>query len=255
MSQNPLNFKDQVVLVTGSSRGIGAAIAKQFAKYGAQVVLHYNSNESQAQKIAEGIKAEGGVPALCLKADVSSEDDIKNMLKQIKEQKGSLSVLINNAGMSTDGLLPRFRTEQMDKLWEVNLRSALLTSKHAFSMLSRAPQGQASILNMSSIIGYTGNAGQSVYAATKAGLIAVTKSLAKEYAARNIRVNGIAPGFIETDMTQSLPEETRQKYTDAIPLKCMGSVEDVASLCCFLSSPMAKYITGQTIVVDGGLSL
>lgn len=248
-------FKGYVVLVTGSSRGIGATVAQKFAAYGATVVLHYHASEEGVKRVAEEIRTLSGQSPLCLRADVASEDDIKNMFKGIKDTHGTLSVVVNNAGISVDGLLPRFGVEHMDKLWQINLRSALLLCKHAFSMLSRAQPGTASIINMSSVVGVTGNAGQSVYAATKAGLIALTKSLAKEYASRNIRVNAVAPGFIETDMTRALPPETQKKYMDAVPLGRFGKPEDVAQACCFLASSAAGYMTGQTIVVDGGLSL
>lgn len=254
-----MNFKGAVVLVTGSSRGIGAGVAKQFAAYGAQVVVHYHNGAEAANRLAEEILSTGAPQPLCISADVSSEEAIKNMISTIKEKFGSLSVVVNNAGVSIDGLLPRFRVEDMDKLWQVNLRSAMLVSKHAFSLLSRSGTSTwghpGALVNMSSVVGISGNAGQSIYAATKAGLIAMTKSLAKEYAPRGIRVNAIAPGFIETDMTRSLPAETQQKYTEAIPLGRMGGVEDVARLCCFLASSDAAYITGQVVSVDGGLSL
>ena len=254
MSQNQ-KFKGSVVWVTGSSRGIGAAVAKKFAAQGATVVLHYHASEEGVKKVAEEIQALATRPPLCLRGDVSSEEDIKNMIKSIKDAHGSLSVVINNAGMSVDGLLPRFGIEHMDKLWQVNLRSALLVCKHAFPLLSRATSGTAAIVNMSSVIGVTGNAGQSVYAVTKAGLISLTKSLAKEYASRHIRVNAVAPGFIETDMTHTLSPDTQKKYVEAIPLGRSGQPEDVAEVCCFLASPAASYMTGQTLVVDGGLSL
>ena len=219
-------FNGKVVWVTGSSRGIGAAVAKTFALKGAQVVLHYVSREDQAKAVAEEITKSGGAEPLCVRADLSQEDDIKSIVATIKSKFGTLNVVVNNAGISVDGLLPRFKIEDMDRMWQVNLRSAILVSKHCFPLLRRADQ--PSIINMSSVVGLTGNAGQSIYAATKAGLIAVTKSLAKEFASRNIRVNAIAPGFIDTDMTDTLPEDTQKKYLAHIPLGRFGQPAEVS---------------------------
>lgn len=245
---------NEVVLVTGSSRGIGAAVALKLAEYGARVIVNYHSNESAANEVVQRIQRSTGTSPLCIRADVSQEEEVKNLMKQIKDQAGKLTAVINNAGISIDGLLPRFSQENMDKIWQTNVRSAFLVCKHAFSVLSRVESG-GSIVNMSSVAGMTGNAGQSVYSASKAALIALTKSLAKEFASRNIRVNAVAPGLIETEMTQALPDQTKQKYAEAIALKRFGSGEDVAETCCFLISSRAGYITGQTFVVDGGLTM
>jgi 3-oxoacyl-[acyl-carrier protein] reductase len=248
-----MRFDDQVVWVTGSSRGIGAAVAKSFAAKGAQVVLHCGTREDEARKVAGQILAQGGKEPLCLKADLSSESEIKNAVQTIKSRFETLNVVVNNAGISVDGLLPRYRVEDMDKVWQVNLRAALLVNKHAFALLSRAEP--SCIIHMSSVVGMVGNAGQSLYAATKAGLISITRSLAKEFASRNIRVNAIAPGFVETDMTAELSPEIQKTYLQNIALGRFAKPEEIAEVCCFLASDAAAYVTGQTWVVDGGLSL
>ena len=247
------DFENKVVWVTGSSRGIGAGIAKAFAMSGATVVLHYGYQEGQAQACADWIFEHTQKRPFLVRADLTQEDEIRGSIQAIKSQFGQLDILINNAGISIDGLLPRFRSQDMDRLWQVNLKSAALTSKHAFLMLSRS--AQPSIIQMSSIVGLMGNAGQAIYAATKAGIIALTKSMAKEFASRQIRVNAIAPGFIQTDMTAAISQEARQSFLKDIPLGRLGTVEDIAHLCLFLASSQAAYITGQTFVVDGGLSI
>ncbi len=247
MSQS---LENSVVWVTGSSRGIGAAIAKAFAVQGAQVIIHYISQEDKAQKVADEIVSNGGKAPLCLRADLCSETEIQSTLKEIKSKFGGLDILVNNAGVEKSTLLPRTSLEDMDHMWQVNLRSAMLIDKHAFLMLSRSKN--PSIIHIGSIVGLGGNAGQCVYAAVKAGLIGLTKSLAKEYASRGIRVNAVAPGFIETDMTADLIKNNQEAITQHIPLGRVGQPHEVASSCVFLASVAGAYITGQTLVVDGG---
>lgn len=237
-------------LVTGSSRGIGRAIALELGKQGANVAVNYAGNEEKAQEVVEQLE-ELGVKAFKVQANVASETDVKAMIKQTIDQFGSLDILVNNAGITKDNLLMRMKEKDFDDVIETNLKGAFLCTKAVTRQMMRQRYGR--IINIASIVGVTGNPGQANYVAAKAGLIGLTKSTAKELASRNILVNAVAPGFITTDMTEELTEEQKQATFDLIPLEKLGEPEDIAYVVSFLASEKAKYITGQTIHVDGGM--
>lgn len=239
----------KVAVVTGGSRGIGAAIAEKLGALQFHVIVNYISNEGKAIEVVKRIEAAGG-SAQAMQFDVSKEAEVLSAFDQIAKI-GTLNVLVNNAGISEDGLILRLKAESLDRTLQTNLVSAILCSKEAARLMMKARSG--SIIQISSVVGEMGNAGQVAYAAAKAGMIGVTKSLAKEIASRNIRVNAITPGYIETDMTLALTEAQRLSITENIPLKSLGSTSDVAELVGFLSTDASKYITGQVIGVNGGL--
>lgn len=237
-------------LVTGGSRGIGKAIALGLAAEGYQVYLTYVSKPDEAEAVAEDIRTAGGkARALCL--NVGDSEAVTRFFAEEIKDKVDLAVLVNNAGITKDGFLIRMKDEDFDNVLGVNLRGAFVCLREAAKIMSRQRHGR--IINISSVVGQMGNAGQVNYSAAKAGLHGITKSAAKELAGRNITVNAVAPGFIETDMTAKLPEDVRKSYEEAIPLKRMGSVEDVANAVTFLASDKAGYITGQIIAVNGGM--
>jgi len=241
-------LKDQAVMVTGSSRGIGAGIAKHLARLGAKVAITYVSNEEQAQKIYQQLD---GTDHLLLKMNVQDPPSVRNSFKRFIDHFGNIFALINNAGIARDNLLIRMKDEDFDAVLKTNLYGAFYCCKEATRYMIKKRQG--CILNISSVVARTGNPGQSNYCASKAGLEGLTRSMALELAGRNIRVNAIAPGFIETDMTQKLTDEQRKVLNEKIPLKRTGHVEEVASLSVFLLT--ADYITGQVIGLNGGLAL
>lgn len=243
----------KVAIVTGSSAGIGAEIAREFAKQGAKVVINYQSEGSteKAEALVEEIKAMGQ-EAVAMRLDISQESQAKELVDKTKEIFGRIDILVNNAGITKDGLLMRMKEEQFDDVIRVNLKGAFNCMKYvSLAMLKTG----GSIINMSSVSGVMGNAGQCNYAASKAGLIGLTKSAAKELAGRNIRVNAIAPGFITTKMTENLPEAVKEKVKESTPLKRYGTTKEVADVAVFLASNMSSYITGQVIKVDGGMSM
>ncbi len=237
-------------LVTGGSRGIGKAIAETLAKAGHQVYLTYVSKADEAEAVARGIEAAGG-KARAFRLDVSDAEAVTEFFKEEIKDKVELSVLVNNAGITKDGLILRMKDEDFDRVIQTNLRGAFICVREAAKIMSRQRHGR--IINISSVVGQMGNAGQINYASAKAGLIGLTKSAAKELAGRNITVNAIAPGFIETDMTAGLPDDVRAAYVEAIPLKRLGSAQDIADAAAFLASPGAGYITGQVLAVNGGM--
>ncbi|WAM33086.1 3-oxoacyl-[acyl-carrier-protein] reductase [Caldicellulosiruptor morganii] len=243
-------LKGKVALITGASRGIGRAIALKFAQNGADVVINYSSSESQAQSLKEEIE-KLGVKALAIKCDVSSSEEVNAMFSQIESEFGKLDILVNNAGITKDGLILRMDEEQFDRVIAINLKGAFLCAKAAAKLMVKQREGN--IINISSVVGITGNAGQANYAASKAGIIGLTKSLAKELASRNIRVNAIAPGFIKTDMTDVLSEKVKEAMLSSIPLGRFGEADEVAGVALFLASSLSSYVTGQVIVVDGGM--
>lgn len=243
-------LKDKIALVTGASRGIGRAIALKFAQNGAHVVINYSSSQAQAQNLKEEIES-FGVRALVVKCDVSSSEEVNAMFSQIEKGFGRLDILVNNAGITKDGLILRMNEEDFDKVVAINLKGAFLCSKAASKIMVKQREG--SIINISSVVGITGNIGQANYAASKAGVIGLTKSLAKELASRNIRVNAIAPGFIKTDMTEVLSDKVKEAMLSSIPLGRFGEADEVANVALFLASNLSSYITGQVIVVDGGM--
>ncbi|AZQ44407.1 3-oxoacyl-[acyl-carrier-protein] reductase [Nonlabens ponticola] len=238
------------VIITGASRGIGKGIAQVFAQHGANVAFTYSSSEQPAKELEKELQ-DMGVKAHCYKSDASSFQESQDLIAQVTKDFDSIDVLINNAGITKDNLLMRISEEDFDKVIEVNLKSVFNMTKAVQRTMLKQRSG--SIINMSSIVGVKGNAGQTNYAASKAGIIGFTKSVALELGSRNIRCNSIAPGFIETEMTGALNDETVQSWRDAIPLKRGGSPEDVANACAFLASDLSTYVTGQTLHVDGGM--
>jgi 3-oxoacyl-[acyl-carrier protein] reductase len=239
-----------VALITGASRGIGRVIAENMAKAGYDIAICYSGNESAAQETISICK-KYGVQAMYVKADVSNADDVANMFSEVKSLLGPVNVLVNNAGITKDGLLLRMTEEDFEKVVDINLKGAFLCTKAAIKDMLKAKKG--SIINITSIVGVTGNAGQANYSASKAGLIGFTKSVAKEYGSKGITVNAVAPGFIQTAMTDNLPEEVKSAYLKQIPLGRFGTPEDVASVVEFLASEKAAYVTGQVIEVTGGM--
>lgn len=242
------NFENKVVVVTGASRGIGRGIAQKFSEAKAKVALVYQSNDEAAQKALSGLSGSGHK---LFKFNVADSQAVEASFEQIKTEMGGLNVLINNAGITRDQLLLRMKTDEWDDVMATNMRSVFACSKAAVKVMLRAKEG--SIINITSVIGQTGNAGQANYAASKAGIIGFTKSIALEIASRQVRVNCIAPGFIQSDMTESLTDDQKKGILDRIPLGFIGEANDVAMACLYLASPFARYITGQTINVNGGL--
>lgn len=244
----------RVALVTGSSRGIGAAIVCAFAAEGCNVVINHASASSAeaAQALAEEVAREHGIRAWVMPADVSNFDEAAQLISRVKEECGRLDVCVNNAGITRDGLLARMKEVDFDRVIEVNLKGAFNCMRHAAPVMMKQRFG--SIVNVSSVVGLQGNAGQVNYAASKAGIVGMTKSAAKELAGRNIRVNAVAPGFIQTDMTAALSERVVEGARGRIALGAFGQPEDVAAAVAFLAGPQAKYITGQVLSVDGGMA-
>jgi len=244
-----LTFKDKVVLVTGSGRGIGRVIAETFAELGATVVLSdYNA---ESLKDAEQVFTEKQYPFIAIPCDVTNEEQVTRLIKEIVSSYEHIDIIVNNAGITRDTLLMLMKIEQWDAVINTNLKGVFLITKAVSRQLIKQRSGK--IINISSVIGIMGNAGQSNYAASKAGVIGFTKSIAKELASRGITVNAIAPGYIETEMTHVLDEKTKEALLTVIPLKRAGSSKDVANATLFLASPLADYITGQVIKVDGGM--
>lgn len=239
-----------VALVTGGSRGIGRAIAKRLARDGFGVMLTYVSRPEDAENTVESIRKDGG-RAMAFALDQGDGEAIEDFFCTEIKDRVNLYCLVNNAGITRDNLLLRMKIEEFDRVIDINLRGAFIFSREAAKLMTRKRAGR--IINIASVVGQMGLPGQSNYAAAKGGLIGMTKACARELAARNITVNAIAPGFIDTDMTASLPEKVREEYLTQIPLKRMGNAEDVASAASFLASGDAAYITGQVLAVNGGL--
>lgn len=244
------SMNHKVALVTGAGKGIGKAIALAFAQAGYQVAVNYNGSKERAMEVVETIRSYG-VCAQAFQADVFQEDDVKAMVDAVVETFGRIDVLVNNSGITKDGLMLRMSSEDFHKVIAVNLEGTFHCLRHVSRIMMKQRSG--SIINMASVVGLIGNAGQANYAASKAGVIGLTKSAARELALRHIRVNAIAPGFIETDMTAKLAEKDQQKMMEQIPLRSFGKPEDVASVCVALASDAFGYVTGQVIHVDGGM--
>lgn len=240
----------RVVVVTGGSRGIGRAICEAFAGDGCRVYFNYVTGDEAAAETEKRLKTAGGL-GVGIKADVSQEKAVQEFFSRILEESGHIDVLVNNAGITRDGLLLRMKTSDWDQVMEINLRGVFHCTKAAAKSMLKQRAGK--IINITSVIGVTGNAGQANYAASKAGIIGFTKSIAKELASRSITVNAVAPGYIETEMTQAITEKARDAMLQQIPLGRVGSVADVAEAVLFLASEKAAYITGQVIHVSGGL--
>ncbi|QYA26323.1 3-oxoacyl-[acyl-carrier-protein] reductase [Gramella sp. MT6] len=237
-------------IITGGSRGIGKGIAQVFAQHGANVAFTYNSSSQSAEELAKELEALG-VKAKAYQSNAASFKESQELVDSVVEDFGSIDIVVNNAGITKDNLLMRMSEEDFDKVIEVNLKSIFNMTKAVQRTMLKQRSG--SIINMSSVVGVTGNAGQANYAASKAGIIGFSKSIAQELGSRNIRTNVIAPGFIETEMTEKLDEKTVQGWRDAIPLKRGGKPEDIANACVYLGSDLSSYVTGQVIHVDGGM--
>ncbi|MBB6715202.1 3-oxoacyl-[acyl-carrier-protein] reductase [Clostridium gasigenes] len=245
-------LKGKCAVVTGAAKGIGRSIALKYAKLGANLVINYRSSEEEAISLEKELK-ELGVEVLVVKADISNFNDANNLILMAKERFGSVDILVNNAGITRDGLVMRMKEEDFDRVIEVNLKGVFNCIRAVTPIMVKQKSGK--VINMASVVGITGNAGQLNYCAAKAGVIGMTKSLARELGSRGINVNAIAPGFIQTDMTNELGEKAKDAVMANIPLKRFGNVSDVAELAAFLASESASYITGQIISVDGGMSM
>ena len=243
-------LENNTAIITGATRGIGKGIAQIFAKQGANVAFTYSSSAEAAVALEKELNSYG-VKAKGYQSNAANFDAAQELAKNVLEEFGSIDILVNNAGITKDNLLMRISEEDFDKVIEINLKSVFNLTKAVIRTMMKQRKG--SIINMSSVVGIKGNAGQTNYAASKAGILGFTKSVALELGSRNIRCNAIAPGFIETEMTDALPEETVKTWRDAIPLKRGGTPEDIANACVFLASDMSAYITGQTLSVDGGM--
>ncbi|HEX6818427.1 MAG TPA: 3-oxoacyl-[acyl-carrier-protein] reductase [Ktedonobacterales bacterium] len=245
-------LRGRVALVTGSSRGIGQATAIRLARLGASVAVNYRSDEQGAAHTCAMI-TELGQQAASVQADVSHEEDVLRMFKEIEAQLGPVTVLVNNAGTTHDRLMLQMKVEDFERILQTNLTSAFLCTKAALRGMMKARWGR--IINITSISGIMGQVGQANYAASKAGLIALTKSTAREVASRNITANAVAPGYVPTELTSTVSQEFRDYYMSITPLKRFGTAEEIAATVAFLCTPEAGYITGQTIAVDGGISM
>jgi 3-oxoacyl-[acyl-carrier protein] reductase len=245
-----MTLEGKVAIVTGSSRGIGKAVAVKFGQLGAKVVVNYRGSEAEAQAVVEQIK-NAGSEAIAVQADVAQAAEAQKLVEETVKAYGRIDILINNAGITRDNLMMRMTEADWDAVLDTNLKGAFLLTKAVQRQMIKQRFGR--IVNMTSVIGQAGNAGQANYSAAKAGLIGFTKSAAKELASRNITVNAVAPGFIATDMTGGLGDEMKQKIVAEIPLARMGTPEDVAETVAFLVGDGANYITGQVIAVDGGM--
>lgn len=243
-------LENKTAIITGATRGIGRGIALEFAKQGANVAFTYNSSVDAANSLEKEMEALG-VKAKGYQSNAAEFEKAQELVKEVQTAFGSIDILINNAGITKDNLLMRISEEDFDQVIEVNLKSVFNLTKAVIRPMMKQRAG--SIINMSSVVGLKGNAGQANYAASKAGIIGFSKSVALELGSRNVRSNVIAPGFIETEMTEKLDEAVVKGWTDAIPLKRGGTPKDIANACVFLASDMSSYITGQTLTVDGGM--
>ncbi|MGQ4664587.1 3-oxoacyl-[acyl-carrier-protein] reductase [Metabacillus halosaccharovorans] len=243
-------LSNKVALVTGASRGIGRAIALDLAKNGASIAVNYAGNEAKANEVVDEIKASGG-QAIAIKADVSNGDEVQQMIKEVIKEFGQLDILVNNAGITRDNLLMRMKDSEWDEVIDTNLKGVFLCTKAVTRQMMKQRNGR--IINITSVVGVSGNPGQANYVAAKAGVIGLTKTTAKELASRNITVNAVAPGFITTDMTDELNDDIKADLLKQIPLAALGEPSDIANAVTFLASEKSKYITGQTLHINGGM--
>ncbi|EDS76943.1 3-oxoacyl-(acyl-carrier-protein) reductase [Clostridium botulinum C str. Eklund] len=249
---NEIMLTGKNAIVTGSSRGIGKAIAIKLAELGANIILNYRSDVASVKEVIGEIESKG-VKVIAIQGDISNFEDAKKIVDEAKEKLGSIDILVNNAGITKDTLLMRMKEEDFDKVIEVNLKGVFNCTKNVVPIMMKQRSGR--IINISSIVGLSGNPGQSNYAAAKAGIIGFTKSVAKEIATRGITVNAVAPGFIKTDMTDILSDKVKDEIKKNIPLGRIGEGKDIANTVAFLASDMGAYITGQVISVDGGMHI
>ncbi len=247
-----MTMKESVALVTGGSRGIGRAICLELARRGAAVAVNYSGNEGAALETAEACRSLGA-QAEVFRADVSDPAACEELVKAVKDRFGKLDILVNNAGITRDGLLMTAKAEDLDQVLDTNLKGAYFCMKAASKLMMRQRYGR--IVNLSSVVGVRGNPGQTGYAASKAGLLGLTKAAAKELATRNITVNAVAPGFIDTDMTAVMPEQAKNAMLSTIPMGRPGAPEDVARAVAFFAEADAAYVTGQVLCVDGGMAV
>lgn len=243
-------LKGKTAIVTGAAKGIGKAIAIKLASLGSNIVLNYRSSEEEAIKVEEQIR-ELGVEVIRVKGDISKLNDVENLINTAKERFNTIDIMVNNAGITKDTLILRMKEEDFDSVIDINLKGVFNCLKTITPIMVKQKSGK--VINLSSVVGITGNAGQVNYAASKAGVIGMTKSLAKEVGSRGITVNAVAPGFIETDMTEGLGDKLKEEAKKHLPLKRLGKPEDVANVVAFLASDESSYITGQVINVDGGM--
>lgn len=243
-------LKGKNAVVTGASRGIGREIALTLAENGANVVINYRNYNDEIAALVKDIEAKG-VKIITVKCDVSNFEEVENLISQAKEKLGSVDILVNNAGITKDGLLMRMKEQDFESVLDVNLKGVFNTTKVVTPIMMKQRSGK--IINISSVVGLVGNAGQCNYAASKAGVIGFSKSIARELAPRGVNINVVAPGYIETDMTNGLSDKVKEAILQTIPMKKMGSTKDVANLVLFLSSSLSDYVTGQVINVDGGM--
>lgn len=243
-------LQGQIALVTGASRGIGRAIALSLCRAGAHVIVNYRGNQSAAEESLSAIQAQGGQGELC-PFDIADEAQVEAAVKNIVDRHQKVDILVNNAGVTADGLLMRMKPADWDRVIGINLKGTILCTKAVSRLMIRQHSGR--IVNLSSVVGQMGNVGQSLYAASKAGIIGFTKAVAREVASRGVTVNVVAPGFIETEMTRRLPEKLRAEFLHAIPLGRFGTCDEVADMILFLAGPGAAYVTGQVFSINGGL--
>ena len=247
-----MSLQGKCALVTGGSRGIGRAVCLELARQGARVAVNYAGNAAAAEETVQACEALG-VEAFAIQADVADAAATEAMVKEVLSRFGRLDILVNNAGVTRDGLMPMMKEADWDAVLDTNLKGAFHCMKAVYRPMMKQKYGR--IVNLSSIVGLRGNAGQANYAASKAGLIGLTKSMAKELAARNVTVNAVAPGFIDTDMTAALPEKAREAMLTTIPMGRLGQAEDVAKAVAFFAGDDSAYVTGQVLCVDGGMAV
>lgn len=243
-------IQNKNAIITGGTRGIGREIAKTFAQNGANIAINYRSYNEETKNLIEELES-FGVKVIAVKCDVTNEEEVNNFIKEVKDKFESIDILVNNAGITKDGLILRMSEKDFNDVINVNLKGTFNTTKAVSGVMVKQRYGK--IINISSVVGVTGNAGQCNYAASKAGVIGFSKSVARELASRNINVNVIAPGYINTDMTKVLPDKVKDEVIKTIPMKKIGEPKEIANLALFLSSNLSDYITGQVINVDGGM--